>query len=112
MAATVTPQVSSPSGTTVPGVVGPLKYTVTNVTFDATAYVAGGVAVNVGLPNKVLFSTVTVVAPAAGAVTGGLGEVFYNNATGKVQGLNSTGVEGAFGTTLSGLQVQILAFGY
>lgn len=112
MAATVTPQITSPAGTTVPAVVGPLKYTVTNVTFDATAYVAGGFAASVGLPNKVLFSSVTVVTPSTGAVTGGLGEVFYNNVTGKIQGTNSTGVEGAFGTTLTGLVVQILAFGY
>jgi len=112
MAATVTPAVTTPQGVTAPGVVGGLKYTVTNVTFDATAYTAGGFAVNVNLPNKVLFSQVTVTAPSSGAITGGLGEVFYNNATGKVQGLNGTGVEGAFGTTLTGLQVQILAFGY
>jgi hypothetical protein len=112
MAATVTPQVTSPQGNTLPGVVGGLKYTVNNVAFDATTYVAGGFAVNVGLPNKVLFSTVTVVAPATGAVTGGLGEVFYNNATGKVQALDNTGVEGAFAASLAGLTVQVLAFGY
>lgn len=112
MAATVTPQVTSPQGNTLPGVIGGLKYTVTNVTFDGTAYTAGGFAVNVNLPNKVLFSSATVVTPSTGAITGGLGEVFYNNATGKIQALNGTGVEGAFAASLAGLVVQIWALGY
>lgn len=115
MAIAITSGVSSPAGNTLPVVTGPLKVTVTNVVWDATTYATGGLAISLAqlqLPNKVIFSLASISAPATGAVTGGISEAGYNAATGKLQLFNSAGQEVANATTLTGLGIQIIAFGY
>lgn len=115
MAPTITQAKTSPAGTTVPGVWGPLKYSVTNVVWDATTYATGGLAISLAqlqLPNAVVFSQCEQNAPAAAAVTGGVGNAVYNAATGKLQLFNSSGTEVANATTLTGLGIQIIAWGY
>ena len=116
MAPTVTPQAVDPHSSTQasPMSIGDIKVTVSNIVFDATSYSAGGFAVtpaNLGL-STVLFAIASQIGPSSGAVTGGVGEFVYNTSTGKIQVFNSTGVEGAPTTTLTGLTAQIIAFGY
>lgn len=116
MAPTVTNVAADPHSQTqaIPVAVGDLKITVSNITFDATSYSAGGFSITpaqLGL-TTVLFAPCQQIGPSAGAVTGGLGELAYNTSTNKVQVFNSTGVEGAPTTTLSGLTIQIVAYGY
>jgi hypothetical protein len=115
MAVAITSGVTSPLGNTLPVVTGPLKVTITNVVWDATTYSTGGLAISLAqlqLPNKVVFSIASVSAPATGAVTGGISEVSFNSATGKLQLFNSAGQEVAAATTLTGLGIQIIAYGY
>ncbi len=115
MAVTITSGVTSPAGVTAPVVVGPLKVSITNVLWDATTYSTGGLAISLAqlqLPNKVIFANASVSVPATAAVTGGISEVSYNSATGKLQIFNSAGQEVANATTLTGLGIQVQAYGY
>lgn len=115
MAVAITSGITSPAGTTAPAVVGPFKVSVVNVVWDATTYATGGLAITpaqLQLPNKVILSLASVSVPATAAITGGISEVTYNAATGKLQLFNSAGQEVAAATTLTGLGIQIIALGY
>ena len=93
-----------------------LRVTVANVTLSSAAdYPAGGFSLTpaqLGMSDAVLFAQAEQIAAASAAVTGGLGNVYYNTATSKLQCFNNGGQEVAANTNLNGAQVQIIAWGY
>ena len=97
-----------------PSVHGNLKCTVTNIVGDS-AYAAGGSTVT---PQQLGLSNVLFTQAEAIATTGsnnGASSFYYNTATGKLQCF-TTGATGAFNecgsVNLSGLTIQVMAFGY
>jgi len=93
-----------------------LRVTVANVVLSSAAdYPTGGFALSaasLGMADAVLFAQAEQIAAASGAVTGGLGNVYYNTATNKLQCFNNGGTEVANNTNLNGAAVQIIAWGY
>lgn len=89
---------------------------VVNVVLSSAAdYPAGGFALSVaalGLNDAVLFAQAEQIGAASGAVTGGLGNIYYNTATNKIQCFNNGGTEVAANTNLNGAVAQIIAWGY
>ena len=106
---------ADPHAPNVPSVAGDLKCTVTNIVGDS-AYATGGSAVT---PAQLGLSTVLFTQSEAIATTGannGASSFYYNTSTGKLQCF-TTGATGAFNevagaVNLSGLTIQVLAFGY
>lgn len=100
----------------VPTSVGDVKCTVTNIVGDSS-YPTGGTAVTpqqLGLPVTVLFTQSEAIATTG--ANNGASSFYYNTSTGKLQCF-TTGATGAFNevanaVNLSGLTIQILAFGY
>lgn len=93
---------------------GDVKCVVVNVVGDSS-YAAGGSALT---PQQLGLSTILFSQAEAIATTGsnnGASSFYYNTATGKLQCF-TTGATGAFNecgsVNLSGLTIQILAFGY
>lgn len=98
-----------------PVAVGDVKLTVTNIVGDGS-YATGGSAVT---PQQLGLTTVLATQSEAIATTGSnnaASSFYYNTATGKLQCF-TTGATGAFNevgaaVNLSGLTIQVLAFGY
>ena len=113
---TLTPVPIDPhSQQTSPVVIGDLKLTVTNIVGDSS-YATGGSAIT---PSQLGLSTVLATQSEAIATTGannGASSFYYNTSTGKLQCF-TTGATGALNevagaVNLSGLTIQVMAFGY
>ena len=112
---TITSVQVSPQAAGVPASAAELKTTVTNVVGDSS-YPTGGSALT---PQQLGLTTVLYTQAEGIATTGsnnGSSSFYYNTGTGKLQCF-TTGATGAFNevantTNLSGLTIQVLAFGY